>query len=182
MNPIDKFAQQETAQLNQVKPLSDKNFDSYGGHSRPIPKEPEDVRQARQIEEQTLRGSRERPLAIGSNPGPTPPASIYQEMTGGTLLSDTLNVRDNHQTYMLDQYILQKMNVGKLQDTKENYEKVLHTLMSKNRINLSQDRNYVLNKLYLYLSGKDLDNEDDLVISILTKKGVRLYGRDRKYR
>lgn len=101
----------------------------------------------------------------------TPP-SIYSELHGRTIISELFKVLDTAHTTALNSYIVQKMHVGKMQDTRENYERVLHNLMAKNNVNERQDSGYVLQRLALYLNGSRMDDEDSLVLAVI-KKGAK---------
>jgi len=180
INKIEKLAKEENQQLEKESNLYQeklsKSIESDTGiHSTPVlPKEPKELERQKQIEELELQIRNQMPPAMPDDTGIEMPASIHQETNGRTILSDLFELKDNYQTFIIDKYILQKMKVGKLEDNTENYKKVLSRLMAKNRVSFNQQKPYVLKKLYLYLTGRKTDEEDDLVISILNQKGVKI--------
>lgn len=98
------------------------------------------------------------------------PASLYQQLNGKTVLRSVLGLeRDDAETLYINDYILQKMRTGKMQDTRENFEKVFNRLLARNNLGRSQKSDYILHKLNLYLSTKNIDEEDDLVRSLISK-------------
>lgn len=106
------------------------------------------------------------------------PASFYQELKGKSVVRDLLGVdEDTAETLYLNNYVLQKMRTGKMQDTKENFEKVFNRLLARNDLGRNQRPDYIIQKLYLYLSKKDIDEEDDLVRSLISKHRGRRHGR-----
>lgn len=146
---------------------------------RVVPPAPE-VYQARMEQEQRDREARDR-LAQGFDPETSidTPASIFHEIHGETMLRNVMDLgMDNAQTEFINNYVLQKMRVGKMQDTQQNYEKVLDRLLSKNNLSRNQQKAYVMNKLYLslYLNNHDLDEEDNLLLSIINRKGAKRHG------
>lgn len=105
------------------------------------------------------------------------PASLYQELNGKTVVRALLGIeKDSPETLYLNNYVLQKMRAGKMQDTKENFEKVFNRLLARNDLGRNQRPDYIIQKLHLYLSKKDVDEEDDLVRSLISKHRGRRNG------
>lgn len=110
---------------------------------------------------------------------PETPPSFYHELHGQTMLANVMGLDlDNERTLEINNYILQKMQVGKLEDTKENYEKVLNRLLAKNNLSMNQKKAYLINKLslYLYMGNDDLDDTDKLLMSILNQRRGKRHG------
>lgn len=141
--------------------------------SRPIPRSPELVQR---IMEQEASDREARANIQGAEPEGKleTPASLYHQLHGETMLRSVMGLsNDNAHTEEINNYILEKMRIGKMQDTKANFEKVLGRLLAKNNLSMNQQKPYLISKLHLYLHG-NLDEEDTLINSII--KGSRRSG------
>jgi hypothetical protein len=99
------------------------------------------------------------------------PPSIHNQVKGETFLANVFELkRDNDKSLFVNDFILTAMEIEGLDDTPNGYTKVLNKL--RDRIGLTEEhkKDFVLNKIYLYLTGRDKYHDDDLVISIMRNK------------
>lgn len=104
------------------------------------------------------------------------PPSIRHLVTGETFLANTLGLqKDNDITYFVNDFILSTMDIEGLEDIPENYNKILDKTIE--RMNLTRDhkKDIILNRIYLYLTGYNRSDKDDLVVSIMRSKNRNKY-------
>lgn len=178
---IENLLKQETQQRTEAAlqyekvVASPKFIEPNNVHSTPIKPKSAEVIQTLLEQETRDREARERMIGVEPETSVETPASIYHEIHGETMLKSVMELSsDNALTEEINNYILSKMRIGKMQDTRDNFEKVLNRLLAKNSVSRIQQKPYLINKLHMYLNSQP-DEEDDLILSII-KKGARRNG------
>lgn len=162
------------SQLHQpevVKPKVTVDPNQFGNPIRKNPVEPQFLQGILEQEQRDriARDSLRPGVPIDENA--EVPVSMWTEVHGETPLKVIFGIdSDNANTMAINDYILQKMIVGKMEDTKSNYEKVLSKLLAHNNLSMNQQKPYLLRRLSLYLNGRNLSDDDDIVLSILNAK------------
>jgi hypothetical protein len=100
---------------------------------------------------------------------PTAPPSIFTELNGKTYLAQTLGIKGEEDTTEINGFILEKMRLDHLEDTQENYDKVLDELLSRVGISRGHQKDFLLHKISMYLRSKEISDEDNLVLAIKKK-------------
>lgn len=103
---------------------------------------------------------------------PAPP-SIHESVKGKTFLAQDLGVDESSMSASVNDFILQKMQLEKLQDDANAYRSVLKALYDKFGINEHMEHVAIVETLYHNLFVKGLDESDYLVMTILAKNNAR---------
>ena len=101
--------------------------------------------------------------------------SIYLDSKGETFLANTLGTRDTDKTLFINDFILSNMDIEALDDTPDGYNRVLTRLLGRIGLDNTYRKDFIINKLYLYLTGRDKYAEDNLVLSIMKNKTRHRY-------
>lgn len=96
------------------------------------------------------------------------PPSIYGDLNGKTYLTKILEIKnDDIDTHLIDKFVQEKMRVGKLKDNQENYERVFNNLLHRANLSIRQNKEYVLQRLGIYLKNKQQYEDDDIIMTLI---------------